>query len=256
MEISKKTRKRRGNSRYYLFFFMSLFILALLGLGIWFAVTNVNFFDLKKIELVGNSAVPDSLILKITKPYEGMNLLALPGKELKHKLLRISRVKEVKLNKKLLNTLQIVVTERKGFLYLKSLEGDLFPVDAEAVVLAKYSRIYSEDLPIYSTYLSSSQIKTGCKLLNSNLNRILNLQRRILKEAPEFLPNISEYYMIDNTINFIDAKRGTRIIPSDEDMSKQLARYQFVQENGNINKNSVVDLRFKNQVVVKAGNRS
>lgn len=256
MEISKKPRKRRGNSRYYLFFIVTLFLIAALGIGIWFALTNVNIFNLKKIEIVGNTAVPDSMILKIAAPYRGMNLIALPSKQLQHKLLRISRVKEVRLSKKLLSTLQIAITERKGFLYLKSLEGDLYPVDSEGVVLARYSNIYSEDLPIYSTYISSAQIKTGRKLLNNNLNRILNLQRRIVKEAPDFLPNISEYYMIDNTINIIDAKRGTRIIPSDEDMAKQLARYQFVQENGNINKHSVVDLRFKNQVVVKAGNRS
>jgi hypothetical protein len=34
-------------------------------------------------------------------------------------------------------------------------------------------------------------------------------------------------------------------------LTKQLSRYQFVQENGNINKNSVFDLRIKS-VVVKA----
>jgi cell division septal protein FtsQ len=255
MEITKRERKRRGNSRYYLFFIVTLLLIVAFGLGLWFALINVNFFDLKKIEIAGNTAVPDSLIYKLAKPYLGMNLIALPGNELKHKLSAISRVKEVKLRKKLLHSLQIVITERKGFLYLKTLEGDLFPLDSEGVVLARYSQVYSEDLPIYSTYLSSSQVKKGKRLINPGLNRILNLQRRIVKEAPDFLTNISEYYMIDNTINMIDAKRGTRIIPSDEDMAKQLARYQFVQENGNINKNSVVDLRFKNQVVVKAGNK-
>ena len=76
-----------------------------------------------------------------------------------------------------------------------------------------------------------------------------------MKEAPDFLPQISEYYLIDNTINIIDAKTGTRIIPSEEDFATQISRYRFVQENGNINRNSVVDLRFKNQVVVKAGNK-
>jgi len=121
--------------------------------------------------------------------------------------------------------------------------------------LMKYSPIYKEDMPIYSTYLSNHQIKPGHKLKNAGLQQVLQLHKRITKEAPDFLPQISEYYLIDKTVNIIDAKTGTRIIPAQEDLAKQLARYQFVQENGNINKNSVVDLRYKNQVVVKAGNK-
>jgi len=255
METNKRTRKRRGNSRYYLFFFVSLLVIAITGLGIWFALTNVKFLNLQKIEIVGNKAIPDSLIQQIAKPYLGSNLIAISGKQLKHKLHKLSRVKEIKLRKKLLHTLEIQVTERRGFIYLKTLEGDLFPVDSEGVVLARYSQVFTEDLPIYSSYLGTGQIKTGRRLLNSSLNRVLNLQKRILKEAPDFLPYVSEYYLIDNTINIIDARHGTRLIPSAEDLSAQLSRYQFVQENGNINKHSVVDLRFKNQVVVKAGNK-
>lgn len=61
--------------------------------------------------------------------------------------------------------------------------------------------------------------------------------------------------MIDDTINIIDARYGTRIIPGETDIANQLRRYQFVQDNGNIARRSIVDLRFDNQVVVKAGNK-
>ncbi len=253
--MTKRERKRRGNSRYYLFFIVTLIILGIIGVGFWYALTSVNFLDLKKITISGNTAIPDSLILKIAKPYLGVNLVALSRSDIKKSLLKLSRVKEVKLRKKLLHTLDIQITERKGFIYLKSLEGDLFPLDSEGVVLARYTPVYLEDLPVYSTYISNSQIKAGKKLVNPKLARILNLQKRIQKEAPDFLPNVSEYYLIDNTVNIVDAKRGTRIIPSDEDLARQFARYLFVQENGNIKTQSLVDLRYKNQVVVKAGNK-
>jgi len=112
-----------------------------------------------------------------------------------------------------------------------------------------------EDIPIYNSYLTNSQLQSGKKLKNAKLSRILEIHQLIAIDAPDFLANVSEYYFIDNTVNIIDAKHGTRIIPSDDDLAKQLSRYQFVQDNGNINKRSVVDLRFKNQVVVKAGNK-
>ncbi|MEJ1730232.1 hypothetical protein SMA90_28295, partial [Escherichia coli] len=88
-----------------------------------------------------------------------------------------------------------------------------------------------------------------------DLNRILQTHLAIMQDAQDYLPIISEYYMIDNTINIIDARYGTRIIPGETDFADQLRRYQFVQDNGNISQHSVVDLRFDNQVVVKAGNK-
>jgi len=253
MEI--RSRKRRGNSRYYLFFFVSIIFIVLIGFAAWYALTHMNIFTLEKVTVAGNTSIPDSLVIKITKPYIGTNLISIRSSEVKAKLSSISRIKEVKLRKKLMHTLHLQITERKGLIYIKSVEGDLYPIDADCVVLASCSPIYMEDLPIYDSYLTNSQLQSGKKLKNAKLSRILEIHQLIAIDAPDFLANVSEYYFIDNTVNIIDAKHGTRIIPSDDDLAKQLSRYQFVQDNGNINKRSVVDLRFKNQVVVKAGNK-
>ncbi len=45
---------------------------------------------------------------------------------------------------------------------------------------------------------------------------------RIIQDAPEYLPIISEYYMIDDTINIIDARYGTRIIPGETDIANHI----------------------------------
>jgi len=75
-----------------------------------------------------------------------------------------------------------------------------------------------------------------------------------MKESPEFLPNISEYYTINNTVYIIDARNGLRLIPSTKNLARQLSRYEFVKDNGNVSNNAILDLRFDNQVVVKSGN--
>lgn len=255
MEISTRARKRRGNSRYYLFFFVSLLGVAALGIGTWYTLTNLSIISVNKITLEGNVAVPDSLIRQATAKYMGLNILSVPSSQVRADLKRFSRIKDVKVRKKLMHTLHLEITERKGVIYIKSFEGDLFPIDAEGVLLAKYTLLSTEDMPILSTYFSNNQLKAGRKLKKPYITRVLNLHKRILEEAPEFVPLISEYYMIDNTINIVDAKYGTRIIPSEEDLASQLKRYLFVQDNGNIDRRSLVDLRFKNQVVVKAGNK-
>lgn len=248
-----RERKRRGNSRYYLFFLFAMLLVASIGLGAWYALNHLPHFNITQIQISGNSVVPDSLIFSRVDRYKGTNLFGVSSREVNANLGKISRIKDVKVRKHLLSTLKLEIHERVGLLYVKSLDGSLFPVDEEAVVLANYTAIYKEDLPIFSTYLTDAQIKPGTKLAKANVQKVLALHQRITREAPDFLPVISEYYMIDNIINIVDARYGTRIIPCEDNLAKQLKRYQFVQDNGNISRRSLVDLRFDNQVVVKAG---
>ncbi len=250
-----RDRKRRGNSRYYLFFTLSLAGVIALVIGAWYALRHLPFLELQQIEISGNTAIPDSLIARHCEDQLGHNLFKIPVKKLRQDILKISRVKELKIRRQLLSTLKIKIKEREGVLYVKSQEGRLYPIDSEGIVMERYTPSYQEDIPIYSSYYKDAQLKAGNKLIKSDISRILALHLKIMQEAPEFLAIISEYYMIDDTINIVDARYGTRIIPSQEDIAAQLKRYQFVQDNGNINRRSVVDLRFENQVVVKAGDK-
>ncbi|MCK9556753.1 MAG: FtsQ-type POTRA domain-containing protein [Candidatus Cloacimonetes bacterium] len=250
-----KERKRRGNSRYYLYFSLCMLAVMAVGYGCWYALRHLPFFEVDQIIVEGNTAVPDSLIISQCESYVGMNLFRVPKKEIKNKLGKISRIKSLKVKRHLLSTIEIQINERKGILYVKSFEGDLYPIDTEAIVLERYGKVYQEDIPIYSSYYTDNQLKAGVKLAKPDLNRILKTHLMIMQQAPDYLPIISEYYMIDNTINIIDARYGTRIIPGETDFSDQLRRYQFVQDNGNISRRSVVDLRYDNQVVVKAGDK-
>jgi len=250
-----RQRKRRGNSRYYLFFAFSLFAcLGVIG-GIFYAFRHLSIFELQSISVHGNTAVPDSLLLQKTQKYLGQNLFQISKKSIRQDLQSFSRVKDAKIKKHLLDKLSIQIIERSGMLYVKSFEGNLFPIDEDGIVLSKYGKVYKEDLPIFSSYYPDASFKAGSKLDKEDIARICKLHKRIVKEAPEYLNIISEYYMVDNTIHIIDARFGTCIIPSENDLAKQFKRYQFVQDNGNIGRRSTVDLRFENQVVVKAGEK-
>lgn len=250
-----RQRKRRGNSRYYLYFALSLFAcLGLIG-GVFYAFRHLSIFELKSISVHGNTAVPDSLLLQKTQKYLGHNLFEVSKKSLKQDLLSFSRVKDAKIRKHLMDKISIQVIERSGILYVKSFEGNLYPIDEDGIVLSKYSKVYTEDLPIFSSYYPDASFKAGSRLDKADVMRICNLHKRIISEAPEYLNIISEYYMVDNTIHIIDARYGTCIIPSEDELATQFKRYQFVQDNGNIGRRSTVDLRFENQVVVKAGEK-
>ncbi len=252
-ELRKNTRKRRGSSRFYIFFVLILIGLAGLGIGLRSWLSSVPWLNLQNVRITGNECVADSLIRKAVEPYLGQNLLTLPRDEIEAAILGFSRIKSVRVKNRLLNTLLIQLQERKGCLYLRSLEGDLFPVDEEGIVLEQYTDVYLENLPVMSILLNNSAIKSGEKIESSPLYRVLSVHKQIAKESPDFLPHISEYYTIDNTVYIIDARDGGRLIPNTKNMAKQFSRYEFVKENGNVSEGSILDLRFENQVVVKAG---
>lgn len=247
-----RERKRRGHSRYYLFFVLSL--ITLLGVvgGVYYLARSLDILKVEKINISGNKATDTALIRKVTDKYIGVNLLAVSSSALKHELEKFSRVREVKIRKSLLHTLNVKLTERQGAIYLRSLEGDLYPVDEDAIILARYDLIYNEDLPVFSTHFTNAQFKAGRKIKSPGINRVLQFHKQISHEAADFLPRISEYYLVDNTVYIIDAISGTRIIPPKVDLAAQLKRYLFVSENGNIGNHKLLDLRFDKQVVVKA----
>lgn len=253
LQTNPSSRKRRGSSRHYLLFVLSLLIIAGAGFGLFSLLSHLPWLNLKTVQVHGNICIADSLISKVATPWLGKNLLTIPRKDLCDRIGRFARVKSVKVKLSPLHALKIQIDERKGAIYLKSTEGDLFPVDADGLVLEKYSNVYAEDLPVFGSFVSNKNIKMGKKLNLASLKRVLQVHSRIQKEAPDFLPLISEYYTVDNTVYIVDAKYGTRVIPSSDNLASQFKRYLFVQDNGNINRNSVVDLRYNDQIVVKAG---
>lgn len=250
-----QTRKRRGNSRYVLFLVLALIGIAALGSGVYYLLMNVSWLNVKSVQITGNTCVPDSLVQALGKSFEGKNILSVYARDIKKSLSKFARVKDVEVHKRLPSTLKITLHERQGMLYLKSTEGDLFPVDSDGVVLEQYGNIYREDLPVLTTYLTNAQLKPGKLMKKPPISKVIALHKAIMAQYPEFVPIISEYYMIDNTIHIVDARYGTRIIPAETQIADQLRRYLFVQDNGNIDRNSLVDLRFTKQVVVKGGGK-
>lgn len=255
-ELQKEVpnRKRRGHSRYFIYFILMLIGLAAFVYGAYYLFSTVSWFNIEQIQISGNSTVSDSLLIQATQSFNGKNLFSISKDEVISKVKKFSRIKDVKVQRRLFHTLNIIVTERKSCLYVKTLEGDLFPIDDEGVVLEKFGSVYNENLPIVNLLINNADIHPGKPIKNASLAKILEVHHQIKTESPEFLSNISEYYTINNTVYIIDARNGLRFIPSTQNLARQLSRYEFVKDNGNVSNNAILDLRFDNQVVVKSGN--
>lgn len=249
--MAEKGRKRRGNSRFIFFFIMILLVLGGLTWASYEGLRRAPWLAISKFSVSGNECISASTINGLLQDYMGANLVDISSKSVRKQLMKIKRIERVSIFRLFPNTLKIKITERKGFVYLMSREGDLFPVDDKSMVIEYAIYPSKEDLPIVHSQYPSQQLHAGRIVNDGFLKRVIKLQKQIIAERPEFLKSISEYYQDNGALVIVDIKYGTRILVNDQDLSDQIRRYQFVQENGDIDRKNILDLRFKNQVIVR-----
>ena len=249
--MSKRRRKKRGSTRY-LFFFV---LISLTATGLWNLTTyflkDIDAFNIKKIEVVGYKNLDPSFLESLSDEFIGVNIFKVKKQNFIRKYENIVRVKRVSVSRRLPSTMMIEITERLGILYVKATNGEFYPIDDEFIVLDKDDFYFFEDIPLANINIDSANIQVGEKIHNETLDRIVDLHNNIMKINKTFINNISEYYIRKNDIAFIDSHAGSRVVLGETDIELKLNRYLFLYNNKGFNKNTLIDLRFKDQVIVK-----
>lgn len=248
--IKPKIKKRRGISRYIVTYLLIFLSLPVLYLAARFAASRVDYFTIERIEIVGNVNLNSSFLEEMSSGFIGMNLYSISKQNISLKYENIVRVKDTKIGRVLPDKLRIKIIERIGYLYIKTIEGYLIPIDREMIVLDSNGSYISEDLPVVDTDLSIDALSTGSVLENEFIEQVMLVHSAI--ERSRIDPDsISEYYRVDNDLFFIEAKTGARICLGAEDYEDRLSKLEFVWENVGIETHRKIDLRFNNQVVLK-----
>lgn len=251
MSTRNKTRKRRGSTRYFVLFIFIAIFLYLIWLGLTSVLKNIAYFKIDKIEIIGQKNLDQTFLKNLSKDFIGVNQFNISRRDVARKYENIVRVKHVTIKRRFPSTLQIIINERIGCLYVKTIEGDFFPVDNEFVVLDKADFYFSEDIPLVSLNIPKTMVHLGEKLKTQTLNSIMALHIKITKIDKNFISNISEYYVKDREIYFVDSHSGCRVILGDKDIEKKIKRYIFLRSNKGFKQNSIVDLRYNNQIIVR-----
>lgn len=244
-------RKRRGNSRYFVLFLLIAFSMSILGFGIIQLMKNVPWFNVSKIEVKGNRFLDEKFLVDISRDCIGHNIMALPKRDLIKRYSAIKRIQKIKITKVLPNKLKISIVERRSIVYVKTVEGNLFPIDGEKIVLDNRPSSVPEDMPVVNTAYKNMQMVVGRRLSSIYLENVIKFQKTILELNPDFEKCISEYYLHNGTLCFIEASSGAKIILGSQDLASRIRRFLFLKENGSFDQNSIFDFRFEDQVVVK-----
>ena len=210
---------------------------------------GTSYFELKSIEVIGNSVLPKEEIIKISDVAPGKNVLLLDNDVAKKRLLQspIIKTAEVKLDG--LYNLQITVTERKPIMYAKV--GAIFYEIAKDGMIIGVGNCSNVDIPII-TGLNIATNRPGDSLADNDgffVARmwINKLGKKIISEISEInfsSPQNPYFYLIS----------GEKVYPKSlEDLKK---RYLFLRALlDNLRKNDVepiyLDMRAPSEIVVR-----
>jgi cell division protein FtsQ len=202
-EDKKRKQKREKRFRIIKTILKLLFIFAIIiGISLFLFVSPV--FNIKNIEVNGNSKINVEEIKSLSKLTLEENIFKFSAKQVKAGVKENAYIDTVEVKRKIPNTVQLNVTERKAKYQLEF--GNAFAyLDGNGNILEISSE--NNQMPIIRGYETLQEnIKSGNKIVDNDCNKLLTVQ--------EFL-KVAEDNGIQNLITIID-------ISNDEDYKFEL----------------------------------
>jgi cell division protein FtsQ len=244
-------RKKRGSSRYYILFIFILILVVSSFSGVKYLLQNVDFFQIKFVEVIGNKNLEREFLSNISKDFIGKNLFKVSQEDIMQKYKNINRIKSIEVSRKLPNKLLIKITEKSGYLYIKSVEGELFPITKDKEILDNTRYFNSEILPVVTTNFPTKELEVGKIIKDEWINQIFSITEKLIEL--ELLEDISEFYQNNDEIILVQSPIGYRIIPGTKDLIKKFKRYKFIRDNRSFSRNDCIDLRYENKLIIGTG---
>lgn len=249
--MGRKRKKVRGHSRYFFYWLIAAIILYFAVSKVIIISRNIDFFNVKRIEITGNKYLSQDFLLSVSQSYINQNIFDVNSKEIETLYDNIIRVKNVNCRKVFPSSLKISITERVGVFFIRNVKGEFFPIDKDRTVLDKADSYLKEDLPFLNLSFSVEKLLPGQIVEDKKLDYVFMVYDELLNSQPNIISDISEFYFRDNVLHFVDIESGSRVIIGMDEIASQIKRFLFLRQNHGFEKQSLVDLRFPNQIIVR-----
>lgn len=245
------TAKKRGNSRYFFFLLSSAILLLAAFFGVRYLVCTTDYFTIEKIEVVGNDNLQTDFLYNLVKDLLGRNLHLTKNDEIASRFENVVRVKDVSIARTLPGKLRITVKERIGRFFLRTVQGTIFTLDANSMVLDNDNFYEGENFPIITTTLQDADVEVGTLLQDAFVDSVYSFREAVLAVEPTFFNTISEIYRQGDDLYLVEMHTGYKIIFGDGDLERKIKQYRFLEQNATFERNRIIDLRFADQLVIR-----
>jgi cell division protein FtsQ len=219
-----------------------------LAAGHWMLTTPR--FSVVAVEVRGASRVPPQRILEVSGIVHGTNVWRIDPHQVRARLEALPEIRRADIVRELPNRVSIVVEERRPFTLVHA--ARLHWLDEEGRLLGEESHAVATDVPVISG-LSEDELATMRTVPGPRARAAITLIRALLRTGSTLASEISEIDMSRSegpvlyTVDGVEVRLGT------EEWEERLARLEGVLAQVAIGDVQGVDLRFRDQVVLKKG---
>ena len=211
-------------------------------------VTTSPRFAVGDVEVHGASRVPVPRILAAAAIAPGANVWTLDGGAIAARVAALPEIRRADVVRELPNRVTIVVEERRPFTLVHA--GRLHWMDEEGRVLGEERRAVVPDAPVISG-LTEEELASMRTSPGPKARAAVTLIRALLRSGSALAAEISEIDMSRSEGPVLYTVDGVEVRLGAEDWDERLARLEGVLAQVATQDVSGVDLRFKDQVVLR-----
>jgi cell division protein FtsQ len=245
-------KKRSGSSRYFFFFLVLIVLIYGAYIAINSLFTKLDLFKVKTITISGNENLETEFLKNLSNDFINLNLYSISKKDVLKRYENIVRIDGIKVSRIFPNKLKIEINEKKGEFFFRTETGIIFPIDKNRIVLDNVNFYENEILPVIGTKIPDDEIIIGQKIENILIEKIFFLRKKFANVDPDFINTISEFYLKDKNLIFVNANIGYRIVFGDNEIEEKLRKLIFMEQNRTFERGTTIDLRFKDQLVIRS----
>lgn len=244
--------------RWTIVFAISILLISTLC-GTYIFVSHSPRFNLARIYVQGNHKVSEKEIFEKVKIKLGTNIFRMNLGIIENLVREDKRIKEVWVKRMLPNQILIEVEEKKPALWINLPEG-LFGLSQDQEIIPLEEEDFDQDLPVVTGLTFQSDFgKKNLKAKpyewwpNKKAKLALDFYKILLEQDSSFMELISEISLSDESnLVFYLIPYGTQVNMGKGSFKKKLKRVKaFLDYEGKTEDLAGLDLRFKDQVVVK-----
>jgi cell division septal protein FtsQ len=225
-------------------------VVAVVAGGHWMLTTER--FAVVAVEVRGASRVPPQRILEVSGIVHGANLWRIDPEHVRARLEALPEIRRADVVRELPNRVSIVVEERRPFTLVHA--ARLHWLDEDGRLLGEEHHAVATEVPVISG-LSEDELATMRTTPGPRARAAIALIRALLRTGSTLAGEISEIDMsrpegpVLYTVDGVEVRLGT------EQWEERLARLEGVLAQVATGDVQGVDLRFRDQVVLKKGSR-
>ncbi len=242
---SNKFIRRKKRNKIIKRLILGLFVIIV---GIIIFIYKSPIFNLKKIDITGLVTLSNESLQENLKYYIGQNIFTIDYNEIEKELKENPYIKEIKVNKKGINSLNINIKENKIAYYFES-DGKIKAINNEGVIVEELDKMNDRNL-IKLTGIDLSGKTVGDKISdNINIPDTLEKFYNIIEVMPQ--EYIFSQIEIENLNNIVCYIGNIEIMIGDSsDLTDKMNLALNAIEQGVISK-GYIDMSFNGPAVIK-----